>query len=225
MGYCVKRNWTDEELTECWLLSADELALLPNRIAHNRLGFAVHLKFFQIEGRFPRSPREIPVAAVCFLADQLGLSPTIFQKYDWRGRARKHHRSEIRAYLDFRPFTADDISTLEVWLRRTIIPSDQSVAHLHEAVLDWCREHRIEPPAPKRIERMLRSTLHRYETEFFKVITQQLTPTTCTKLDALLQPIKKEDALTDVVDEPEIVATVFRGSYSEAALSCHMYFL
>ena len=51
-----------------WSLSLEELALLPNRGGHNRFGFAVQLKFFRIEGRFPRSPREVPEAALRYLA-------------------------------------------------------------------------------------------------------------------------------------------------------------
>jgi TnpA family transposase len=37
----VKRNWTDEELTAHWSLTAAELACLPNRVDANRLGFAL----------------------------------------------------------------------------------------------------------------------------------------------------------------------------------------
>ena len=52
----MKRQWETEELIEQFMLMPSELALLPDEItnatAHNRLGFAVLLKFFQVEGRF-----------------------------------------------------------------------------------------------------------------------------------------------------------------------------
>ena len=114
----MKRNWSDDELAEQWSLSPEELALLPNRVGHNRFGFAVQLKFFQIEGRFPRSPREVPAAALRYLSRQLGVSINIFRKYDWRGRGRKDHRAAIRGYLGFRAFTAADGTRLDEWLRR-----------------------------------------------------------------------------------------------------------
>jgi hypothetical protein len=76
----MKRNWSDDELAAQWSLSPEELALLPNRVGHNRFGFAVQLKFFQIEGRFPRSPREVPAAALRYLARQLDLSINAIQK-------------------------------------------------------------------------------------------------------------------------------------------------
>jgi hypothetical protein len=63
----MKRNWSDDELDEQWSLSSEELTLLPNRVGHNRFGFAVQLKFFQIEWRFPRSPQEVPAAALRYL--------------------------------------------------------------------------------------------------------------------------------------------------------------
>lgn len=70
MGEHMKRNWSDDELAAQWSLSPEELALLPNHVGHNRFGFAVQLKFFEIEGRFPRSPREVPAAALWYLAGE-----------------------------------------------------------------------------------------------------------------------------------------------------------
>jgi hypothetical protein len=205
----VKRNWSDEELTEQWLLSVEELALLPNRVEHNRFGFAVQLKFFEIEGRFPRSPREIPAAALRSLANQLGLSINTFQKYDWRGRARKDHRAAIRAYLGFRPFTATDAAKLDDWLWQEVVSFDQNEQRLTEAVLDWCRDHRIEPPSPKRIERQIRSLRYRHEAEFFAAIAAKLPGETRARLDALLQPSERAEMVAGGDEESAGVATPF----------------
>ena len=205
----MKRNWTDEELTEHWLLTDNELALLPNRVDYNRLGCAVQLKFFDIEGRFPRSPHEIPPAALCFVANQLRISPSVFSQYNWQGRARKNHRADIRAFLGFRSFTAGDTSTLELWLRQAIMPSDQNLQHLYEAVLEWCRDHRLEPPTRHRIERLIRSALHRYETEFFDAIVQKIPPTKQARLDGLLEPAQYDAPSAPTSDEAAIVVTPF----------------
>ena len=55
----MKRQWETEELIEQFTLMPSELEVLPeektNAMAHNRLGFAVLLKFFQNEGRFPQT--------------------------------------------------------------------------------------------------------------------------------------------------------------------------
>ena len=205
----MKYHWTDGELTLHWSLTAEELALLPNRVDYNRLGFAVQLKFFDIKGRFPRTPREIPTAALGFVAEQLGLSPAVFPQYPWHGRARKQHRAAIRAFVGFRAFTAEDASLLTTWLRQTILPSEQNLHHLLEMVLDWCRERQLEPPAPQRIERLIRSALQLHERAFFDAITQQLSPSTRTRLDNLLDPLEREPSTAETQDDPAIVATVF----------------
>ena len=67
--------WSDDGLTIHWSFTPDELALVPHRSDANRLGFAVQLKFFDLEGHFPRTSREILLAALGFVAEQLGLSP------------------------------------------------------------------------------------------------------------------------------------------------------
>jgi hypothetical protein len=49
----VKRRWAPDELVEHWTLAPDELRLLANKTGSTRLGFALLLKFFRYEGRFP----------------------------------------------------------------------------------------------------------------------------------------------------------------------------
>ena len=170
----MQHAWSDDELTIHWSFTPDELALVPHGSDANRLGFAVQLKFFDLEGRFPRTPREIPLAALGFVAEQLGLSPVVLQQYAWRGRTRKQHRAAIRTFVGFRTFTAADVSTLDTWLRQAILPSEQNPHYLLDLALDWCREHRLEPPTPQRLERLIRSALHHHTSEFFATIMQQL---------------------------------------------------
>ena len=42
-----------------WTLRATDRALLGNKTGATRLGFAVLLKLFQAEGRFPRRPEDV----------------------------------------------------------------------------------------------------------------------------------------------------------------------
>ena len=51
----MKRNWQPSELVEHWMLLPDELALLARKTDHNRLGFAVLFKFFQVIKSIPQS--------------------------------------------------------------------------------------------------------------------------------------------------------------------------
>ena len=56
----MKRQWDTLELVEQFTLEPSEMVLLENKSEENRLGFAVLLKFFQMEARFPRSKQEVP---------------------------------------------------------------------------------------------------------------------------------------------------------------------
>jgi hypothetical protein len=95
----MKRHWNVQELREHWSLSVEERSLLAHKAPRSQLGFAVLLKFFQLESRFPRDRREVPQTAIEDLAQQLDVSPAQFDAYDWHRRTGKAQRSAIRAWL------------------------------------------------------------------------------------------------------------------------------
>src|SRR5215472_4050937 len=97
-----------EDIDDRWTLHAPDRALFGNKVATTRLGFAVLLKMFQAEGRFPSRPEEVPVAAVEAIARQIGVSAAAWRSYDWRSRAVAYHRAQIRDALGFREATLDD---------------------------------------------------------------------------------------------------------------------
>lgn len=83
----MKRQWENEELFEHWMLSTWDLADLGNKTGATRLGFAVLLKFFQREGRFPAFKNEVPGMVLTFVATQVGVPPEAYLQYDWQGRS------------------------------------------------------------------------------------------------------------------------------------------
>ena len=135
----MKQNWDERELIERWTLTDSEKTLLQKRAKRNRLGFAILLKFFQIEGRFPTFYKEVPKAAIDFLADQILVSADLWFDYPLKNRTGKRDRQELRAYLGFRPATVEDSQHIQQWLFNEIVPHDQEPRHLKAAVLDWCR--------------------------------------------------------------------------------------
>ena len=62
----MKQDWYPDELTQHWTLSAEERELLDSKTSATRLSFALLLKAFQFDGRFPdrrediAGEREIP---------------------------------------------------------------------------------------------------------------------------------------------------------------------
>ncbi|MGC9197274.1 MAG: DUF4158 domain-containing protein, partial [Syntrophobacteraceae bacterium] len=98
----MKRVWTEEELTSNWMLLPDELEIIREKQGVSQLGFALLLKFFHFDGRFPDGPHEIPVAVLHFVARQVGVKPDLLKEYSWQSRTIERHRAIIRTRLGFR---------------------------------------------------------------------------------------------------------------------------
>lgn len=98
----MKRQCENEELIENWTLNAWDFSQLGKKIGATRLDFAVLLKFFQCQGRFPSFKTEVTDQVISFVAAQVGVVPEAYLQYDWTGRTIKDHRAEIRELLDFR---------------------------------------------------------------------------------------------------------------------------
>ncbi|MCP4410675.1 MAG: hypothetical protein GY807_23630 [Gammaproteobacteria bacterium] len=90
---------------------------------------------------------------------------------------------------------------------REIVPYDQQPRHLRDAVLDWCKEHCIEPPTNDRIDRLIGGAVRTFEIEFFAGIKSKLSPETLSRLSDLLSTATQEDQ--QVESEPEHQTSVF----------------
>ena len=88
----MRREWTPEELIECWTLLETDWALVANKAGPTRLGFAVMLKFFELEGRFPRHAGEVPQAPLEYVAAQVNMPAAAFGEHRCSGRTIEYHR-------------------------------------------------------------------------------------------------------------------------------------
>jgi len=149
----VQREWEPEELVARWTLVEDDWRLIANKSGPTRLGFAVLLKFFELEARFPRHAGDLPQAAVDYVAAQVKVDPGEMAKYDWAGRTIKYHRGQIRDALGFREATRNDEEALTAWIAADVAAIEVSEDRLRESLLARCRAERIEPPG--RIERIV----------------------------------------------------------------------
>lgn len=182
----MKRHWEVDELIEYWTLLPDEETLLGNKTGANRLGFAILLKFFQLEVRFPQHIRDIPKSVVVHLSKQVGVPSKEYHAYDWQGRSIKYHRAEIRSFLGFRKATVSDAQEMANWLLEQVLGHEQDVQHLEAVVIQRFRSQRIEPPTNLRINRLIRSALRTYEKNFFSSTLQKFSKETKTQIDAFL---------------------------------------
>ena len=76
----------EDELIEHWTLVGDELDLLTGRTGPSKLGLALWLKFFTVEGRFPAGRSELPDEAVGYIASQAKVPASDLGLFDWEGR-------------------------------------------------------------------------------------------------------------------------------------------
>ena len=144
-----------------WTLGPDEHALLAGKRGATRLGFAVTLRFFAREGRFP-APGEIDEDAVEYVASQVDVAGSEYRAYDHHGRTAEYHRSQIRDALGFRPATIGDAEELASWLLEEVAPQEYDAVRLKEAAYARLRALKIEPPTPGRVDRLVRSSLRSY---------------------------------------------------------------
>jgi TnpA family transposase len=159
----VQRDWEPEELIGCWTLVEEDQRLVGNKTGASRLGFALLLKFFELEGRFPESRDEIPPAAVDYVAGLVRVDPSALAKYAWSGRTIEYHRAQIRGALGLRECSEADEDRLASWLAEEVCPVELARERLREALLACCRKERIEPPAAGQLGRVVGSGIRRFE--------------------------------------------------------------
>ena len=196
----MKQRWSPQELDGFWFLSDDELALLRSINLNNRLGFAVQLKFLEHEGRFPRQRGEIAATVIEFVANQLAVSPSSLGDYDGNGRVARRPRAELRELTGFRPATSQDAGQLKAYLLRAVTPKESTRAGVSDVALFWCRRHRIEPPTPGRLDRIVGSVLREFESALFGDIAAALSTQTRAQLDPLLEPPGDDRSLPSLAD-------------------------
>jgi TnpA family transposase len=189
----MKRQWTEDDLVEHWTLHPDDLALLTNQGAATRLGYALLLKYFQYEGRFPQYRGDVPPAALVHVARQLEVPPEFYTQYDWSGRTIERHRARIRQVLSFRESTDQDAEDLTLWLRQEVLPREHRLERLYEAVYAHCRTIQLEPPAAKRVERLVRSALRSYEDQLQERALARLGSSGLAQMDSLLAGSEDSD--------------------------------
>lgn len=200
----MKRHWTEEELETDWQILPNEKTLIKGKQGATRLGFAVLLKYFQHEGRFPLKPADIPYTVIPHLASQVGVVPELWFEYSWDGRAAGYHRASIRSFCGFREATRKDGQNLEDWLVE-VLTRESMPERIQDAAFDYCRQRSIEPPGPERLKRIIVNAVNRQESLFCEGFFKQLSPATTEGLEALLQ----------VSDESETTWTEWQNLKSE----------
>lgn len=179
----MRSEWSTEDLVAAWTPVGDDWRLVGNKTGSTRLGFALVLKFFEIEARFPRDAAEFPDVAVNYVASQVKVDASELQGYPWSGRSAKYHREQIRDVFGFREFTRADEDKLTDWLATEVCPVELRDEQLREALMVRCRAERIEPPG--RVDRIIGAARASFEQRFCERTLARLGDECAHKLEEL----------------------------------------
>ncbi|MGH3810806.1 MAG: Tn3 family transposase, partial [Pseudonocardiaceae bacterium] len=102
------------------------------------------------------------------------------------GSTIEYHRGQIREFHGFREPTVGDEDTLIVWLAGEMCPVELSRDRLRDALLARCRQEKIEPPRPARIERLLGAAEAMFERVFTSVSVARLSAEVVGRLEELV---------------------------------------
>jgi TnpA family transposase len=203
VGIPVQQTWEPEELIDSWTLVKKDWRLVANKTGATRLGFALLLKFFELEARFPRYAAEVPAAAVVYLAQQVKVDPAAYAAYYSSSRAIEFHRAQIRQEFGFRESTRVDEENLTAWLAQDVCPVELSDVRLREALAARCRADQVEPPA--RVDRILGAAIAEAEKRFCARTVSRLSGQTIARLKEL---VAKDDADGIAGGGPGVLAEV-----------------
>lgn len=196
----MKRHWELEDLIDHFTIILNEIPLIGSKTQETKLGFAVLLKFFQYEARFPNSKNEIPKVVVQYIAKQIEVSENLFEKYDMSGRTYYSHKAQIREYYKFREPTASDSDFMAEWLSKQVFYNDADIENLKEEAYNKFRDLHIEPPSVERMERLIKSAIHSCESQFFQETYNKLSKEHFIKMDNLISSLTSLDESQDVLN-------------------------
>jgi len=165
-----------------------------------------------------------PVRLASVLNIPLPPEPVAFDVGD---RTLERQRSEIRALFDFREATVADAAALGTWLCDHAVAQSRDHDRLAAELEARCRTLRIEPPAPDRVERIVRGAVRAYEDRFTAEIHGRLAPEVRDRLDALLRPVttaatSNDDVIGSPTPGARALLNFVRGDPGRASLDSVM---
>lgn len=149
---------------------------------------------------------DLPAAGVEFIGRQLGLDGADLGSYEWAGRSIERQRAQIREQLGFRECTVGDAEQLTTWLAAHVAERERRHERVRDELLTRCRGERIEPPAPARIDRIVRSALRVSEEALTARVVGRLGDDSRERIAVLL--CAEDDEAGDADGDRELLATL-----------------
>lgn len=179
---------------EIFRLNEEELSLAnAKKVKQNKLGFAVLLKYFQLESHYPKEVKFVDPMMLSSLASQLSIPASALKHFNFEGRSTERFRQEIRTYTGYRLATLNDVTELQAWLTKEVFPYVVKLTEQMEYAYTYFSERKIEPFTSGELERYVRSAHRKFEQELFCSIENALSDNTKEMMDKLLSEEDLED--------------------------------
>lgn len=187
-------------------LDSEEQELVQsNNTEKNRLAFAIMLKFFQANGRYPTKKDTIDPMILSSLATQLKVSPVLFEPIYLGTRVSERFRRKIRGFLGYRIAKLSDAEILIAWLVDQTKNGSYTMPQYRDKAHQFFKENKLEPFTPERTDRYIRSAIHRFEKRFFSDIAKQLSLESVKLVNDLLSDdTKTNSSKKDKIPDDEI---------------------
>ncbi|MEO8963234.1 MAG: DUF4158 domain-containing protein [Gammaproteobacteria bacterium] len=143
--------------TEFFALDSEELRFIQSKHFKTKLQFAVMLKFFRIENRFPDNGDSITPEIIQLVSNQLETNAKLAENIDWENRTSERFRQEIRDFLGYRKAVITDSEKLIAWLIKDVLPQVPTVPQSCEQANQFFRDNKLESFTPRELERYVRS--------------------------------------------------------------------
>ena len=167
-------------IRDATFLEADRREIALRWGPHNRLGFAYHVAFVRVLGRFPQqAPLEIDGEILRFAALQLGADAETIHAYARRQQTVSEHQQRISEYLRLRTFDTAASERLARFLEDEALRLDRTASLLARA-RGWLRDEHVLAPADSVLRRAVGAARHKARALLTQRMTESLSSPTAT---------------------------------------------
>ncbi len=178
-----------EQLARYFHLSeSDRIIVAERRGDHNRLGFALQLCSVRFLGAFLVDPLAVPMGAIRYVANQLGLADLCaLARYGERVQTQQEHALEIRQRFGYREWShpRGGFALLRFLYAREWISAERPSV-LFDLAVAWLLDAKVALPGITTLERLVARVRERVAERAFRILSQAVTSDQSIRLERLL---------------------------------------
>lgn len=183
----IPPDLSDRDIARFYTFSPHDLALIKQRRrSQNRLGFAVQLAVLRFPGRTLTEVPEIPPRVLAYIAHQVEVPVSAFERYGVRLSPIYEHLDELRAIFGYTNYSWRAARRLMALLVPLAMESDRPIP-LVEAALEHLRAAKVIAPGMTTLEQVVWHAQRRAERMVHQLLcTRPCSPSSTLRLTRCL---------------------------------------